>query len=149
MAVTRSLAKVPFVTRDRPRRGSQLFAARTPDSTVRKNSNLNQFRMGKVKKSICRWFWGMLVAFKLAIYCIKCPIWTQSLMFVTTGCPKQLKKCMKKHLNLHKALTKALNAFGTALKVERGFLLLLRSLSEVAPSSGSSQQITFFIEIEL
>ena len=51
--------------------------------------------MGKVKKSICRWCWGMLVANKLWIYYINCPFWPQNLMFVTTGCPEQLEKCMK------------------------------------------------------
>ena len=86
--------------------------------------------MGKIKKSISRWFWGMLMADKLSIYNTKCPFWPQNLIFRTNGCPEQFEKCMKKHLNLHKSLTKALNAFGSALKVERAFLLLLRSLSK-------------------
>ena len=70
-------------------------------------------------------------------------------MLVTTGCPEQFKECMKKHLNLHISLTKALNAFGSALKVEKRFFQLLRSYLVVTTSSGSSQQFTFFIEIEL
>ena len=65
-------------------------------------------------------------------------------MFGTTGCPEQFEKCMKKHLNLHKSLTKALNAFGSALKVEKRFLQLLGRQSEVAPSSGSNLQFNFF-----
>ena len=44
--------------------------------------------MGTVKKSICRWCWGRLVANKLSIYYIKCPFWPQNLMFVTTGSPE-------------------------------------------------------------
>ena len=36
-----------------------------------------------------------------------------------TGCPEQFEKCIKKHLNLPKSLSKALNAFGPALKVEK------------------------------
>ena len=70
--------------------------------------------MGKVKKSISRWCWGRTVANKLSINYIKCLFWPQNLMFVTTGCPEQLEKCLKKYLNLHKSLAKPLNDFGPA-----------------------------------
>ena len=64
-------------------------------------------------------------------------------MFGTTGCPEQFEKCMKKCLNLHKSITKTLNAFGSALKVEKSFFQLLGSQSEVAPSSGLNQHLSF------
>ena len=65
-------------------------------------------------------------------------------MFGTTGSPNQFEKCMKKHPNLHKSLPKALNAIGSALKVEKRFLHLLGRKSEVVLSSGSSKQFNFF-----
>ena len=72
------------------------------------------------------------------------PILAKKLMFVTTGWPEQFEKLLKKHLNIHKILTKALNAYGSALTVEKRFLQLLKILSEVAPSSSSSQLLTTF-----
>ena len=61
-------------------------------------------------------------------------------MFGTTGCPEQFEKCMKiKHLNSHKSITKALNAFGFTLRVEKGFSAL-GSQTKVGPSSDSNQQ---------
>ena len=49
-------------------------------------------------------------------------------MFGTTGCPEQFEKCMKKLLNPHKSITKALNAFGSALKGKKGFSALSESI---------------------
>ena len=69
----------------------------------------------------------MLVANKLSFQSIKYPFWTQNLIFGTIVCPEQFEKCMKKHINIHKSLTKASNAFGTPLKIGKKVFQLLGS----------------------
>ena len=76
-------------------------------------------------------------------------IWPQSLLSQTTGSPKPLENFKKNILIFIKCNQKVLNVFGSALKVEKIFLLLLGRQPEVALSSGSNLRFYFFMEIEL
>ena len=84
------------------------------------------------------------MANKLLIYYIKCPFWPQNLTFEATGSAEQLEIFKKKHLNSFKTLTKSLKCFWICLKVEKRFLQLLGTQSEVASPSGTNQKLNFF-----
>ena len=65
-------------------------------------------------------------------------------MYKTFESPEKLENTMKKCLDLNKILTTIIKSFWTFLKGENKASLTLRWQSEVAPSSGSNQQLIIF-----
>ena len=79
--------------------------------------------MGKVKKSIYRWCILRLVANKPSAYYLKSLFWAQNLMFRTTESLKRFEDLILKNVLIYvEHLQKALNAFGSAVKIEKRFL---------------------------